>query len=35
LIALDGLYARLYREQFLAERSSDAADAAEPAGERV
>jgi len=29
LIALDGLYARLYREQFLAERS------AEPAGERV
>ena len=35
LIALDGLYARLYREQFLAERSSDAAEAAEPAGERV
>jgi ATP-binding cassette subfamily B protein len=29
LIALDGLYARLYREQFLAERP------AEPAGERV
>jgi ATP-binding cassette subfamily B protein len=32
LIALDGLYARLYREQFLAERSSEPA---EPAGERV
>ncbi|HEX7949948.1 MAG TPA: ABC transporter ATP-binding protein [Candidatus Limnocylindrales bacterium] len=31
LIVLDGLYARLYREQFLAERPSASAEAAEPA----
>ena len=30
LIALDGLYARLYREQFLAERPSEDAVAGEP-----
>ncbi|HEY6013041.1 MAG TPA: ATP-binding cassette domain-containing protein, partial [Candidatus Limnocylindrales bacterium] len=35
LIALDGLYARLYREQFLAERPSEGVAAAEPAEERV
>ena len=30
LIALDGLYARLYREQFLADRPVEAVDADEP-----
>ncbi|MBI3748662.1 MAG: ABC transporter ATP-binding protein, partial [Chloroflexi bacterium] len=35
LIALDGLYARLYREQFLAERPSEGAGAVEPAEERA